>query len=52
VLAALGYDPVDVDTLSSRTGLDASTLVATLSALELDDRVAALPGGRWQRIGP
>jgi len=51
VLAALGYDPVDVDTLSSRTGLDASTLLATLSALELDDQVAALPGGRWQRIG-
>ena len=52
VLAAMGYDPVDVDTLSSRTGLDAATLIATLSALELDDRAAALPGGRWQRIGP
>jgi DNA processing protein len=51
VLKALGYDPADVDTLSSRTGLDAPALLATLSALELDGRVAALPGGRWQRIG-
>ena len=51
VLKALGYDPADVDTLSSRTGFDAPTLLATLSALELDGRVAALPGGRWQRVG-
>jgi len=26
-------------------------VTATLTALELDGRVAAIPGGMWQRIG-
>jgi DNA processing protein len=48
VLDALGTDPADLDTLHARTGLDAATLAARLLELELDGRVAALPGGRWQ----
>jgi DNA processing protein len=51
VVAALGGDPCDLDTLISRTELAADALAATLVELELDGRVAALPGGRWQRIG-
>jgi len=50
VLAALGHAPAGVDTLASRCGLAAAALMATLTALELDGRVAALPGGTWQRI--
>jgi len=51
VIAALGYDPADVDTLAARTGLSAAVVVAALTALELDRRVVALAGGRWQRVG-
>ena len=49
---ALGYDPVDVDTLSSRTGLDAATLIATLSALELDDRARRCPAAAGSASAP
>jgi DNA processing protein len=51
VVAALGGDPCDLDTLIARTQLAADALAATLVELELDGRVAALPGGRWQRVG-
>lgn len=49
ILRALGYDPVGLDALSARTGLDAATLQAQLLELELDGLVAALPGGLFQR---
>jgi DNA processing protein len=49
VLAALGGDPADVDTLIARTGLGADAVVAELVELELSDLVTPLPGGRWQR---
>lgn len=48
LLAALGHDPVDLDTLVARTGCGADALQAELVMLELEGRVAALPGGRWQ----
>jgi DNA processing protein len=48
LLAALGHDPVDLDTLVKRTGHSAETLQAELVMLELQGRIAALPGGRWQ----
>jgi DNA processing protein len=51
VLAALGHAVADVDTLGVRCGLPAAVVMATLTALELDGRVAAIPGGNWQRIG-
>ncbi|MBI1174154.1 MAG: DNA-protecting protein DprA [Sideroxydans sp.] len=47
----LGFDPVDLDTLSLRSGLTIEALSAILLQLELEDRVAALPGGLYQRIG-
>lgn len=49
ILAALGYDPVAVDTLAARCGLGAAEVSAALTALELDGRVAAVPGGLWQQ---
>ena len=51
VLAALGHAPAGIDTLAARCGLAAAAVMATLTALELDGRVAALPGGTWQHIG-
>ncbi|MGE5489802.1 MAG: DNA-processing protein DprA [Actinomycetota bacterium] len=52
VLAALGHDPCGVDELAERTGLTADTLLPSLLALELEGRVAPLPGNRYQRIAP
>jgi DNA processing protein len=49
VLAALGHDPVTLDALSARTGDDGATLMAVLLTLELQGRVARLPGGLYQR---
>jgi DNA processing protein len=50
VLAALGHDPVDVDTLAERTGLAASAIAVALVELELRGQVAPLPGGAFQRV--
>jgi DNA processing protein len=52
LLACLGYDACDMDGLSQRSGLTAEKLYALLLRMELDGRIAALPGGRFQRIGP
>lgn len=49
VLAALGHDPLDIDTLAARSGLTLDALYAILLALELDGRISRLPGGRFQR---
>ena len=51
VLAALGFDPVSLDALAARTGMDAASLQARLLTLELDGALARLPGGLFQRIG-
>lgn len=50
LLALMGFDPVDVDSLCSLTGLAAERVSADLLRLELDGRVAALPGGNYQRV--
>ncbi|MBB4013922.1 DNA processing protein [Niveibacterium umoris] len=50
VLAAMGFDPADVDTLCTRSNLTPDALFAILLELELDGRVARLPGGRFQRL--
>ena len=46
----LGYDPVALDTLVSRSGISASDWQVQLLTLELAGRVARLPGGAYQRI--
>lgn len=50
ILVALGGDPCDLDTLAARTGLAADALLAKLLSLEMDGRIAQLPGGRYQRL--
>jgi len=50
LLQAMGLDPVSLDALQARTGLDIATLQARLMALELEGQVARLPGGLLQRL--
>ena len=50
LLACLGFDPVGLDLLQIRSGLDTPQLQAELMALELQGRVARLPGGLYQRL--
>jgi DNA processing protein len=50
LLEHLGFDPVDVDTLSLRCGLTIAELSAMLLTLELSGRICVLPGGLYQRI--
>lgn len=50
LLTALGFDPVDLDTLAARTGRDAGGLTAELLELELAQDVERLPGNRYQRL--
>lgn len=49
LLEALGFDPVGLDALQARCGLETADLQAQLMGLELDGRVARLPGGLFQR---
>jgi len=50
LLAALGFDPLDLDTLCQRSGLTPDTASAMLLTLELDGIVSRLPGGKFQRV--
>ena len=50
VLEALGFDPLHLDALQARCGLDTATLQAQLLELELAARVARLDDGRFQRL--
>lgn len=46
----IGFDPVSMDELCMRSGLTVSQLSAMLLTLELEGRIATLPGGLFQRI--
>lgn len=50
LLECMGFDPVDVDSLCARAGLPAERVSTDLLRLELAGRVAALPGGLYQRL--
>lgn len=50
VLAALGDELLDPDTLLRRVGGDVAALQVTLTQLEIDGRIAAASGGRYQRL--
>jgi DNA processing protein len=49
VLEAMGFAPVTMDHIAERAGLDAATLAARLSSLEIEGRVQSLAGGWFQR---
>jgi DNA processing protein len=50
LLTHLGFDPVDLDTLLTRSSLTMAELSAMLLSLELDGRISVRPGGLYQRI--
>jgi DNA processing protein len=49
VLEAMGYGPVTPEHIAHRCGLDAATLAARLSWLEIEGRIQPLGGGWFQR---
>jgi len=49
-LDKMGFDPCDIDRLIARSGLTTEVVSAILLELELEGRVASLPGGLYQRI--
>ena len=51
LLALIGHDPVDLDTIAKRSGRAASELSAALLELELAQHIERLPGNRYQRLG-
>ena len=50
LLETMGFDPCDIDELCGRSGLPAEAVSAMLLKLELDGKIAGLPGGLYQRI--
>jgi len=50
LLDALGFEPATLDVLVARTHLPGESVASMLLILELEGRVAALPGGRYGRI--
>lgn len=50
LLQQLAYDPVPLDELGSRTGMDLASLQAQLLELELSGMVETLPGGLVRRL--
>ena len=50
LLHALGFDPSSLEDLQARTGIDTAQMQAQLMALELQGRVARMPGALFQRV--
>jgi DNA processing protein len=50
LLDAVGFEPVTIDALVARTRLAPGSVASMLLILELQGRVAALPGGRFGRM--
>ncbi len=50
LLAHMGFDPCDIDTLVARSGLTAEAVSAMLLQLELEGKVGSLSGGLYQRV--
>ena len=46
----MGFDPCRVDDLVARLQLTPAEISAMLIMYELDGRIAALPGGMFQRL--
>lgn len=50
LLDSMGFEPVTIEALLERSGLTSENLSAMLLMLELESKVASLPGGRYQRL--
>jgi DNA processing protein len=51
LLKIIGYDPVSLNVLAARAGLDTATMSARLLTLEIDGQVERLAGGMVRRSG-
>jgi DNA processing protein len=49
-LDAMGFDPVTVDQMVERTGRHAAAIGADLARLQIEGRIAAMAGGRFQQV--
>jgi len=52
VLDAVGFEPTTFDRLVERLAVPVDALSTALLMLELDGRIAAAPGGAYQRLAP
>lgn len=50
ILESMGFDPIHPDQLVDKLGISATDVYAELLQLELQGKIAALAGGRYQRI--
>ncbi len=50
LLDSMGFEPITMEVLLERSGLTSDNLSAMLLMLELESKVASLPGGRYQRL--
>ncbi len=50
LLDVMGFDTIATDTLTQLSGLTSDQVSAMLLTLELEGRIASLPGGRYQRL--
>jgi DNA processing protein len=50
LLDKMGFDPCAIDDLIARSGLTIEVVSAILLQLELEGKIASLPGGLYQRI--
>ena len=50
VLACMGFDAINFETLLSLSGLTTEALSSMLMVLELESKVAVLTGGKYQRL--
>ncbi len=50
LLSIIGYDPVHIDHLALRSGIDLADLSAQLLTLELQGLIETLPSGMFQRV--
>ena len=50
VLACMGFDPVNFESLRSLSGLTTEALSSMLMVLELESKITTLAGGQYQRL--
>jgi DNA processing protein len=50
VLASMGFDPVNFETLRTLSGLTTEALSSMLMVLELENKITTLAGGQYQRL--
>jgi len=50
VLACMGFDPVNFESLRTLSGLTTEALSSMLMMLELESKITTLAGGQYQRL--